>query len=550
MKKKLFKLSILLLAFYSCERNEEEIINNKSLEVYDKDLNKTSKTQQDKGVLYDNLPFKNSNSLSDFVVQGNKWNKNSLTYYYKNGTNDIIGNIEKEAIRQAFNMWSEVTPLIFTETSNPDADIIIAFEEGNHGDGNPFDNVGGVLAHAFFPPPNSGSLAGDMHFDDSETWTVSLRSSSSNPTDIITVAAHEIGHSLGLRHSDVPGALMYPYYNGSHRFLEGDDIEGIQSIYGHPNILNLERWANKQGGFGNEQQWFSGDFNGDGKWDVGKVFDDQGQGSLDVHLSNGNNFSIQRWSTKQGGFGNEQQWFTGDFNGDGKWDIGKVFDDQGQGSIDVHLSNGNNFSIQRWATKQGGFGYEQQWFTGDFNGDGKWDVGKVFDDQGQCSIDVHLSNGNNFSIQRWATKQGGFGNEEKWFTGDFNGDGRCDLGKVFDDNGLISIDVYLSNGNNFSRQRWATKQGGFGNEQQWFSGDFNSDGKWDVGKVFDDNGLISIDVHISNGNSFSLQRWATKQGGFGYEQQWFTGDFNGDGKWDVGKVFDDQGKGSIDIHKQ
>ncbi|MBJ8205864.1 matrixin family metalloprotease, partial [Bacillus cereus] len=86
-----------------------------------------------------------------------------------------------------------------------------------------------VLAHAYFPPPNSGSLAGDAHFDDGETWSIS---SPASGIDLITVAAHEFGHSLGLSHSNVRGSLMFPSYSGILRSLHQDDISGIQSIYG------------------------------------------------------------------------------------------------------------------------------------------------------------------------------------------------------------------------------------------------------------------------------------------------------------------------------
>lgn len=50
------------------------------------------------------------------------------------------------------------------------------------------------------------------------------------------MAAHEFGHSLGLGHSNVPGALMFPTYSfrDPGRFsLPSDDIRGIQSLYGN-----------------------------------------------------------------------------------------------------------------------------------------------------------------------------------------------------------------------------------------------------------------------------------------------------------------------------
>lgn len=55
-------------------------------------------------------------------------------------------------------------------------------------------------------------------------------------TSLFHVAAHEFGHSLGLSHSPVEGALMYPWYqgmqNGFDYELPEDDRLGIQHLYG------------------------------------------------------------------------------------------------------------------------------------------------------------------------------------------------------------------------------------------------------------------------------------------------------------------------------
>ncbi|XP_070605773.1 macrophage metalloelastase-like isoform X2 [Erythrolamprus reginae] len=160
------------------------------------------------------------------IPGGPKWNKNILTYRINNYTPDMPRDKVERAIANAVKVWSDVTPLQFRKTTGP-ADIEILFGSREHGDRIPFDGRGGVLAHAF--PPGTGR-GGDAHFDEDETWSEINRE-----INLFLVAAHELGHSLGLAHSNVPGALMYPtysYMNPNTFRLPADDRRGIQSIYG------------------------------------------------------------------------------------------------------------------------------------------------------------------------------------------------------------------------------------------------------------------------------------------------------------------------------
>jgi hypothetical protein len=174
---------------------------------------------------------------ADFTLQGSKWTTTSLRYAFENFTPDVTQAQTRTAIQQAFALWAAITPLTFTEVAiAAPHEIRIRFAAGNHGDGSNFDGGGGVLAHAYYPPPGGGALAGDTHFDEAEAWSINLPPSG---IDLVTVAAHEFGHALGLAHSNVSGALMYPFYGGAHRQLEADDVAGIQAIYGAKT-----KWSN------------------------------------------------------------------------------------------------------------------------------------------------------------------------------------------------------------------------------------------------------------------------------------------------------------------
>lgn len=165
-------------------------------------------------------------SGEDFVAHGNVWKKATISYKIENFSLDLDSGRQREIIKTAFQRWSDVVPLTFREV-NDNADININFSKGDHGDNSPFDGSGKTLAHAFFPPPNAGNLAGDVHFDEDEKWQDGIGQTG---TDLLGVSVHELGHSLGLRHTNVPNSTMNPFYP-TPNIPAQDDRDGIKNIY-------------------------------------------------------------------------------------------------------------------------------------------------------------------------------------------------------------------------------------------------------------------------------------------------------------------------------
>lgn len=179
-----------------------------------------------------------------------KWDHFNITYKIEKFPSTLNKADTRKAIAIAFVMWSDVSPLTFTELpTHKDADITIGFYTFNHTDCwfaplHPcFDGLNGELAHAFLPP------LGKIHFDNHEFWILGKSRFSWKQgvwlNDLVQVAAHEIGHALGLMHSRNMSALMHPNatYTGQRRITQ-DDIWGIQRLYGCIDKKRLcDPWA-------------------------------------------------------------------------------------------------------------------------------------------------------------------------------------------------------------------------------------------------------------------------------------------------------------------
>ena len=133
----------------------------------------------------------------------------------------------------AFAPWGAATGITFVRGGAAAvADLTIRWDERVKTNDFLFDGPGGALAVA---------TASTITFDAAERWE--LRSAPHPHRGVLDwdemyfqllpVAMHEIGHVLGLGHSDMPEDVMSPYYGKTRTVLSQNDIARAQSIVGY-----------------------------------------------------------------------------------------------------------------------------------------------------------------------------------------------------------------------------------------------------------------------------------------------------------------------------
>lgn len=190
-----------------------------------------------------------------FVHNGASWSQPSATYFVNPNFTDAPAGASQEqisALQRGASEWKSAgqTPFQFLYGGTTGS-TTVAPNDGQHNVFYSDTDGGGALATCTYSFFSGGALFGfDIEFysrDGAFDWVWAQNPVGGNQFDIESVAVHEFGHALGMGHSTVSGATMFPSVSGgttSNRSLHADDIAGVQALYGtsatgNPSVTNV-----------------------------------------------------------------------------------------------------------------------------------------------------------------------------------------------------------------------------------------------------------------------------------------------------------------------
>jgi len=326
-------------------------------------------------------------------------------------------------------------------------------------------------------------------------------------------------------------------------------------------------------------KYFEGDFTGDGISDM--VFFNPETGywkAAQGRRDGGYSFPVYGYGFK--GYDNPSkiQWFkgnvTGDYNGDGKSDIAFYLPETRQFYVAEHNGKVFNFRVYGRLDILDIDIFKCEWFTGDYDANGLSDALLFNEPTGEWILMRNM--GGSFKFQKFSTRfknlfrddyspdmnmdsqftkddseHGRARDKVHFLSGDYNGDNRTDI-SIYDerDGRWWVAENYMKEQSPYShgdvdfRLEWklykrftawemaffVPKDPLYGNDR--FSGDFNGDGYSDF-LMFDRDDKEWIIGETGNG-TINFRKYSEMPKGIGDITRWLQGDFNGDGRTDVG----------------
>jgi matrixin len=175
-----------------------------------------------------------STHANAYVLSGPAWIQRPVPYVVNPVNLDLPVAAIDPAVRAGADVWSQQTNASFsfaysgdsTQTSTGyDGSNLVVFRNASSGS---------AIATTYWWSTGSGLVDADIVFWDGAFTFFTGTTGCSAGFYIEDIAAHEFGHALGLGHSTLTSATMYPSTAACdmrNRTLDADDIAGVTALY-------------------------------------------------------------------------------------------------------------------------------------------------------------------------------------------------------------------------------------------------------------------------------------------------------------------------------
>jgi hypothetical protein len=165
---------------------------------------------------------------SAYVLMGVKWPQGTDMIYTVNLSSAQVSG-QLGAVTGAASSWNALNPSAFRMTYGGATTVVGEFFDGANTISWQDQGASATLAttYTWFFPGDPTIIENDIVFNDAQPWSIS-----GGDYDVQTVALHEMGHVVGLDHSDT--GIMQAYYGGIQRSIDADARAGFYAMYGAP----------------------------------------------------------------------------------------------------------------------------------------------------------------------------------------------------------------------------------------------------------------------------------------------------------------------------
>ncbi|MBV9959659.1 MAG: CHRD domain-containing protein [Acidobacteria bacterium] len=227
-----------------------------------------------------------------------------------------------------------------------------------------------------------------------------------------------------------------------------------------------------------------GDFDGDGRFDIGAYR--PSVATFYIRNSLNSTLTAQQW-----GVGNERLEIA-DYDGDGKTDFTAVRDVSGNFNWYILQSSDNTLRAVQWGIA--GMNNDNT-LSGDYDGDGKADIGVWR--SSTATFYILPSSTGGLLIQFWGSTSG----TDKRVTGDFDGDGKNDFAVLRDSGGSLTFYILQSSNGQLLAVPWGNSTDMAFRDAKF---DVDLDGKADIAVWRPSNGTFYV-RQSSNGALLAAQ---------------------------------------------